>query len=143
MHIDWANFAPVSALAGGAMIGVAAALLALGAGRILGAIGLFGGALEERGSERLWRLWALGGLLVAPTLARALWGAAAPQFDARFGLVVAAGLLVGYGARLANGCTSGHGVCGLARLSPRSLAATLTFMATGMAAVLVVRHVFG
>jgi uncharacterized membrane protein YedE/YeeE len=139
MHIDWAHFSPGSALAGGALIGVAAALLALGAGRILGAVGLFAGVID--GPERVWRIWALAGLLGAPTLARTLWGAAAPQFETGFGHVVAAGLLVGYGARLANGCTSGHGVCGLARLSPRSLLATLVFMTTGFASVFIVRHV--
>ncbi len=143
MSIDFANFSPGPALAGGLLIGAAAALLVLGLGRILGAVGIFADAIDARGSERAWRLWALAGLLIAPTLARALWGAAPPRFDTPFGLVVAAGLLVGFGARLANGCTSGHGVCGLARLSWRSLVATLVFMTTGFASVFVVRHALG
>jgi hypothetical protein len=143
MRVDFSSFSPGSALAGGVLIGAAAALLALGAGRILGAVGIFGDAIDGGGRERVWRVWALAGLIAAPTLARALWGAAPPRFETGFGLVIAAGLLVGYGARLANGCTSGHGVCGLARLSPRSALATAVFMTTGFASVFVVRHALG
>jgi hypothetical protein len=143
MTIDWAHFTPLSALAGGAMIGVAAALLILGAGRILGAAGILGGALQLRDSEAPWRWSAIVGLLAAPLVAHALWGAGAPIFAAGVPTLIASGLLVGFGARLGAGCTSGHGVCGLARLSPRSLVATLVFMSAGFATVFLVRHVVG
>lgn len=140
MAIDFVHFTPGAALAGGALIGVSAALLILGAGRILGAAGLFAGALEARGPEDYWRFWWLLGLVAAPALARALIGTPAPVFAAGAPVIVASGLLVGFGARLGSGCTSGHCVCGLARLSPRSLVATLTFMAMGFATVWLVRH---
>lgn len=142
MQIDYAHFTPLASLAGGALIGLAAAALVLGGGRILGAVGIFAGALEGAGPDRQWRLFALLGLVLAPTLARALWGASAPTFAASAATIAIAGLFVGFGARLGSGCTSGHGVCGLARLSPRSLAATLIFMATAFVTVFLARHVF-
>ena len=143
MTIDWAHFAPLSALAGGALIGLAAALLVLGLGRILGAAGILGGALEIHDAEAPWRWSLIAGLVVSPLAARALWGAAQPAFATHWLALIASGLLVGFGAQLGSGCTSGHGVCGLARLSPRSLAATGIFMATAFATVFVVRHVVG
>ena len=143
MTIDWAHFAPLSALAGGALIGLAAALLILGLGRILGAAGIVGGALEIHGAETPWRWSLIVGLVVSPLAARALWGAAQPVFATHWLALLASGLLVGFGARLGSGCTSGHGVCGLARLSPRSFTATGIFMATAFATVFVVRHVVG
>jgi len=135
------HFTPVSALIGGAFIGLAAALLMLGIGRIAGISGVLAGALGPAMSERGWRIAFLAGLIAAPIL-----GAAAgfplpiPVMPANWGIVVAAGLLVGFGTRLGSGCTSGHGVCGMARLSPRSIAATIVFMATAMIVVFVMRH---
>jgi uncharacterized protein len=143
MTIDWTHFTPFSALAGGLLIGAAASLLILGAGRIMGAAGILGGALEIYDSEAPWRWSLIVGLIAAPLLARALWGAEAPIFAAGVPTLIASGLLVGFGTRLGSGCTSGHGVCGLARLSPRSLAATLVFMSTGVITVFVARHVIG
>ncbi|MGD1016707.1 MAG: YeeE/YedE thiosulfate transporter family protein [Roseiarcus sp.] len=143
MTIDWVHFTPISALAGGALIGLAAALLILGLGRILGAAGVVGGALEIGDPEAPWRWSLILGLVFSPLIARALWGAAAPDFATHWPALIASGLLVGFGARLGSGCTSGHGVCGLARLSPRSFAATGIFMATAFATVFVARHVVG
>ncbi len=143
MTIDWAHFTPFSALAGGALIGVAAALLILGLGRVMGAAGVVGGALEIHDSEAPWRWSLIVGLILSPVIARALWGAAAPVFPTHGLALIASGLLVGFGARLGSGCTSGHGVCGLARLSPRSFVATGIFMATAFVTVFVARHVVG
>jgi len=142
MTIDWAHFTPGSAFAGGLLIGLAAAWLILFDGRILGASGLLGGLIPPRAGDWSWRLAALVGLIVAPLVARLLFASAAPAIEAPLPTLIAGGLLVGFGTRLANGCTSGHGVCGLARLSPRSLAATITFMTAGFLTVYVVRHVF-
>lgn len=149
MIIDWSNFTPWSALAGGGLIGLVAALLFLGLGRIAGISGILGSLLHEQSAEAGWRLTFLCGLLLAP----GLWAAVAPgglplpahTVDAPGGwaVLVGAGLLVGFGTRLANGCTSGHGVCGLARFSRRSLVAVLCFMGSGMATVFVSRHVIG
>jgi len=143
MTIDWADFTPLSALAGGVMIGVAASLLILGAGRIMGAAGILGGALEIHDSEAPWRWALIVGLIASPLLAHVLWGADAPVFAAGVPTLIVSGLLVGFGTRLGSGCTSGHGVCGLARLSPRSLVATLVFMSAGFATVFVARHALG
>ena len=141
MTIDWTHFTPFSALAGGALIGLAAAWLILQSGRILGASGLVAGLLPPRERDGSWRAETILGLIAAPIVAQALFHTGAPTIAAGPAMLVAGGVLVGVGTRLANGCTSGHGVCGLARLSPRSLAATLTFMAAGFATVFVVRHV--
>jgi uncharacterized protein len=143
MVIDWAHFTPFSALAGGTLIGLAAALLILGLGRIMGAAGVVGAALEISGPDRQWRWSLIAGLALSPLVARALWSVAPPVFAVPGLALVASGLLVGFGARLGSGCTSGHGVCGLARSSPRSFAATATFMAMAFATVFVVRHVLG
>ncbi|WP_250464063.1 YeeE/YedE family protein [Microbulbifer litoralis] len=143
MNIDWNAFTPLSALAGGALIGLATALLLLANGRIAGISGIVGGLLKPTAGETGWRLAFVAGLLLAP----GLWGlfAALPpiRIDAGYPLLVAAGLLVGIGTRYGSGCTSGHGVCGLSRLSPRSLVATLLFMGAGFATVYVVRHLPG
>jgi uncharacterized membrane protein YedE/YeeE len=141
MTIDWVHFTPGSALAGGILIGLAAAWLILEDGRILGASGLLGGLIPPRSGDWQWRALAILGLLVSPLLARFLFAPAAPVIEANAATLIAGGLLVGFGTRLGNGCTSGHGVCGLARLSPRSLAATATFMAAGFLTVFLVRHV--
>jgi uncharacterized membrane protein YedE/YeeE len=143
MNIDWAHFTPLSALAGGALIGLAAAVLILGLGRVMGAAGIVGGALEFGDFDAPWRWWLIGGLIVSPLIASALWGAGAPVFAAHGPALIASGLLVGFGARLGAGCTSGHGVCGLARLSPRSFVATGIFMATAFVTVFVTHHVVG
>ena len=137
-----ANFTPISALIGGLLIGAAASLLWLALGRIAGISGILGRALQgEGGMERLWRILFLIGLPAGAALAVLLGWAGAPSAPpANLGLAIVGGLLVGFGTRLGSGCTSGHGICGLARLSPRSLAATLIFMAAGMASVFVLRH---
>jgi len=137
-----APFDPFSALIGGALVGLAAVLLMLLNGRIAGVSGILGETLT--GEDRGWRLAFLIGLVAAPLLL-ALAGdpIPSPRMPASFATVVAAGLLVGFGTRLGGGCTSGHGVCGIARLSPRSITATLVFMATAMLVVAVMRHGFG
>jgi uncharacterized membrane protein YedE/YeeE len=140
MTIDWSAFTPLSAVIGGALIGLAAVMFALLNGRIAGISGIVGGMLGSRPGDRAWRLAFVAGLIAAP-LVYALAGAAAPaRIDADFPALVIAGLLVGIGTRYGAGCTSGHGVCGLSRLSPRSLVATLCFMAAGFATVFVMRH---
>jgi hypothetical protein len=138
MQIDWMHFTPWASLAGGVLIGVAAAMLVLLNGRIAGISSIVGGLLAPRRGDVAWRVAFVAGLLAAP-LAMALY-AQTPRIDAGVGTLVAAGLLVGLGTSYGSGCTSGHGVCGLSRLSPRSLVATLAFMAAGMATVLLARH---
>jgi uncharacterized membrane protein YedE/YeeE len=140
-HVE--HFTPFSALLGGALLGLAACLLLLAVGRIAGISGIVAGLLAPASGDRSWRLaFVLG--LVAGCIAVRLAGAdAEPVITAGVPELVLAGLLVGFGTRLGNGCTSGHGVCGLARLSPRSLAATATFMATGAFTVFVMRHGIG
>ncbi|KPF49202.1 YeeE/YedE [beta proteobacterium AAP121] len=143
MTIDWTHFTPWASLAGGVLLGVASALFILLNGRVLGISGILGGLLRPRAGDAGWRLAFLAGLLAAPLVYGFLAPAgfaSAPRIDASFGLVVVAGLLVGVGTRYSAGCTSGHGVCGLSRLSPRSLVATLSFMAAGFAVVFAVRH---
>ena len=140
MEIDWTAFTPGSALAGGAIIGLATTIFILFNGRIAGISGILGGLLRPARGDVMWRIAFIGGLLVAP-LAYALMAAVpAPQIDADYGSLMLAGLLVGIGTRYGSGCTSGHGVCGLSRLSPRSLVATDTFMAAGFMTVFVIRH---
>ena len=140
MHIDWPHFTPVAALAGGLLIGSASvALLALN-GRIAGISGIVGGLLPPRPGDAGWRLAFVAGLLAAPVLFRLLAQLPPATIEAPAPLLVLAGLLVGLGTRYGSGCTSGHGVCGISRLSPRSLAATAAFMAAGFATVYVLRH---
>jgi uncharacterized membrane protein YedE/YeeE len=140
MTIDWTHFTPWASLAGGILIGIAAAMLVLLNGRIAGISGIVGGLLTPRRADVGWRLAFASGLFAAPLVMAVLGHSAMPRIDASFGVLVAAGLLVGIGARYGSGCTSGHGVCGLSRLSPRSLVATLVFMATAVAVVFVMRH---
>ena len=140
MSIDWAAFSPWPALAGGAIIGCAATLLALANGRVAGISGILGGLLGPWPADAAWRFAFLAGLLAAPLAWIAFAGMPEILIEARYPVLVAAGLLVGIGTRYASGCTSGHGVCGLSRLSPRSLVATLAFMAAGFATVYVARH---
>ena len=143
MTVDWINFTPWSSLAGGALIGLAASLFAVGNGRIAGISGLIGSVLQ-RGSEGVSeKALFLLGLLVAPLL----WGlfAVLPLIEFQSGWLglILAGVLVGVGTRYGSGCTSGHGVCGLSRLSPRSMAATLCFIFSGFVPVFVLRHLLG
>ena len=133
------QFTPVTALLGGGLIGLAATVLYAGIGRIAGISGIVNNAIERR-QERGWRLAFLAGLLAAAA-AWFAWSGEAPRNDFPLPWLLAAGLLVGFGTRLGNGCTSGHGICGLARLSKRSLAAVVAFMASGIATVYVLRHV--
>ncbi|MCE2659798.1 MAG: YeeE/YedE family protein [Rubrivivax sp.] len=140
MTMDWASFTPWQALAGGALIGLAAAMLIVLNGRIAGISGIVGGLLRPARHEIPWRLAMLAGLIGAPLLWQ-LWAPLpAAEVSASSVMLLAAGLLVGLGTRWAGGCTSGHGVCGLSRLSVRSLVATLSFMAAGFLTVYVVRH---
>lgn len=138
------HFTPLASTLGGLLIGLAASLLLLFNGRIAGVSGVLGHALAPEDGERAWRLLFLAGLLagglVLAILHPAAFDGAAPR---SLGPVILAGLLVGFGTRLGGGCTSGHGVCGIARLSPRSIAATVVFMAAGVATVFVARHVLG
>lgn len=140
MMIDWNAFTPVHAAAGGVIIGLAVGMFALFNGRIAGISGILGGMLRPVAGDRLWRVAFLGGLLAAPAAYALTAPLPVPRIDAGPAVLIAAGLLVGFGTRLGSGCTSGHGVCGLSRLSPRSLTATLTFMAAGFITVYVARH---
>lgn len=138
--IDWNNFTPWSSLAGGVLIGTASALFILFSGRLLGISGILGGLLAPRRGDAGWRLALLAGLLVAPAVWALFGDPVAARVEASGTVLLVAGLLVGWGTRYGSGCTSGHGVCGLSRLSPRSLAATLAFMAAGFVTVYAVRH---
>ena len=144
MTIDWTHFTPWTALAGGILLGIASAAFILVNGRVLGISGILGGLLVPKRSDASWRVMFLLGLLLAPaTLSLLAPGLiSAPRIEANNVAIVVAGLLVGLGTLYGSGCTSGHGVCGLSRLSPRSLVATLAFMASGFAMVYVVRHLF-
>lgn len=137
------NFTPLSGLAGGALIGLAAVVLLIGDGRIAGVSGILGGLLARPSRDGAWRLAFLVGLPLGVVLVTALSTAPAVELQAGTPMLIVAGLLVGLGTRLGQGCTSGHGVCGLARGSLRSLAATATFMAVAVATVFVVRHLAG
>ena len=142
MQIDWAQFTPWAALGGGILIGFASIAFALLLGRIAGISGIVGGLLRPEKGDFGWRLAFVGGLLAAPLIYSFATALPALQIDAGMPVLVVAGLLVGVGTRYGSGCTSGHGVCGLSRLSPRSLVATLAFMAAGFATVFLFRHVF-
>jgi uncharacterized membrane protein YedE/YeeE len=143
MQIDWTAFTPASALAGGALIGLAAALFALLNGRIAGISGIVGGLLRPAVGDIGWRLAFVAGLVGSPLVYALFKTLPLPQVEAGYPALVVAGLLVGIGTRYGSGCTSGHGVCGISRLSPRSLAATAAFMASGFASVFVLRHLAG
>jgi uncharacterized membrane protein YedE/YeeE len=140
MAIDWAHFTPWASLGGGLLIGLAAALLLLASGRIAGISGILGGLVPPRAGESAWRLAFVAGLLVAPAVLFLAGVRGEARLGAGPGVIALAGLLVGLGTSYASGCTSGHGVCGIARLSPRSLIATALFMGAGLATVFVVRH---
>ena len=141
MTIAWTTFTPWASLAGGALIGLAAALLVLFNGRIAGISGVLGGLLKPVAGDVSWLVAFIVGLVAAPLVYGLFTAVPSVQIDAGFGTLVAAGLLVGIGTRYGAGCTSGHGVCGLSRLSLRSLVATASFMAAGFATVFFVRHI--
>ena len=141
IQIDWQAFTPIS-LVGGLMLGVATAILLLGIGRIAGISGIFSSLLKPKRVE-MWQVLFIAGLIISPLLYRLVKPLPAIEVSASIPLLIAAGLLVGFGTRLGSGCTSGHGICGNARLSPRSMAATVTFMLFGILTVYIGRHVLG
>lgn len=140
MSIDWNAFTPWSSLAGGLLIGIAAATLALFNGRIAGISGIIGGLLRLPKGDSGWRAAFVTGLIGAPLLYALAFTLPQLEIDAGYGSLILAGLMVGIGTRYGSGCTSGHGVCGLSRLSPRSAVATLAFMGAGFVTVYVLRH---
>jgi len=143
MTIDWTSFTPWASLSGGVIIGIAAAMFILLNGRIAGISGILGGLLIPKKGDVLWRALFVAGMVLAPIA----WLLTGPlpkmQIDAGYPLLIIAGLIVGISTRYGSGCTSGHGVCGISRLSPRSIVATLAFMFTGFVTVYIVRHLFG
>jgi uncharacterized membrane protein YedE/YeeE len=144
MQIDWTAFTPGPALLGGIILGIAAILFVLLHGRILGISGIISGLLSPRAGDANWRLILLLGILSAPFWAAVLFNIHTDVvIDADWFAIIIAGLLVGFGANYGSGCTSGHGICGLSRLSPRSLVATLSFMGAGFFTVFALRHVLG
>ena len=141
IQIDWQAFTPIS-LVGGLMLGVATVILLLGIGRIAGISGIFSSLLKPKRVE-IWQVLFIAGLIISPLLYRLVNPLPVIEVSTSIPLLIAAGLLVGFGTRLGSGCTSGHGICGNARLSPRSMAATVTFMLFGIVTVYLGRHVLG
>lgn len=143
MNIDWQAFTPWTSLAGGLLVGLAAAIFLLANGRIAGISGIVGGLIKPVKGDISWRAAFVLGMVATPTL----WALFAPlpalQIDASYGLLIVAGLLVGVSTRYGSGCTSGHGVCGISRLSPRSLVATAAFMGSGFVTVYITQHLLG
>ena len=138
-----ASFDPISALLGGALIGLASVSLMIFTGRIAGISGILGGCLTLAAGDKVWRFAFIGGLILAPVASGLLgYPLPTPDMPASWVMIAIAGLLVGFGARLGGGCTSGHGVCGIARLSARSIVATVIFMATAIVVVAIMRHGF-
>lgn len=141
MQIDWLSFTPIPSLLGGMMLGLAATLYVLLHGRILGISGIVSGLVHPKKEDWSWRLAFIIGLLTAPFLAALFFGILPViEVDANWLTVIIAGLLVGFGVQYGSGCTSGHGICGLSRISPRSLVATLSFMTAGFLVVFIIRH---
>lgn len=143
MNIAWQAFTPISSLIGGALIGIAAALLLLFNGRIAGISGILAGILRNEKRETSWRVMFVLGMMAAPSLYGLLFTLPKIEITASLPELVIAGLLVGLGTRYGSGCTSGHGVCGLSRLSLRSLVATLTFIFTGAMTVFILNPLSG
>ena len=142
MQIDWTAFTPGPALFGGILLGITAALYVHFHGRILGIGGIVSGLLRLQRHDTFWRVCFIVGVLSAPFWAGFLFGLHPAQvIQAEWGALILAGLLVGFGAHYGSGCTSGHGICGLSRLSPRSLVATASFMGAGFLTVFIIRHV--
>ncbi len=140
MNIDWMHFTPESALAGGMVIGIATAILLLLGGRIAGISGIVGGLFKWHSGDMGWRIAFVTGLIMAPMIWQLFNALPAIHIEAGYGTLAVAGLIVGIGTRYGSGCTSGHGVCGLSRMSPRSIVATAIFFTTGIATVYVIRH---
>ena len=139
-----AQLSPITAIAGGLLIGLAAALFLLLTGRIAGISGIFAGLLNIRSEDKAWRIAFIAGLILVPVIAGWIGdGMAPPKLPSSWIVIVAAGLLVGFGTRLGGGCTSGHGICGIGRFSARSIAATIVFMVTAVLTVAVTHHVLG
>ena len=132
MSVDWNAFTPWSSLFGGMLIGLAAAMFVLLNGRVAGISGVLGGLLMPLKGDVLWRVAFVGGIVIAPLIYSLFLVLPPVQIDADYAALITAGVLVGVGTRYGAGCTSGHGVCGLSRLSLRSLAATVTFMGAGL-----------
>ena len=143
MTIDWANFTPWSSLAGGVLIGLATGMFLLLNGRIAGISGILGGLLRPIKGDVGWRVAFVAGLIFSPIAFIVATPLPAVQIDADAASLIMAGLLVGIGTRYGSGCTSGHGVCGLSRLSPRSMVATALFMLAGFVTVFITRHLIG
>ena len=148
MLIDWNNFTPWSALAGGALIGLAAAIFVLFNGRIAGISVIIGGLIKPRAinlstSDTSWRIAFIAGLVLAPLIWQLFAALPNIQIDTSTSLLISAGLITGFGTRYGSGCTSGHGVCGISRLSPRAMVATLIFMSFGFLTVYISRHLLG
>ncbi len=143
MLIDWSHFTPWSSLAGGMTIGIAVAVFALLNGRIAGISGIAGGLFRLQTGDIGWRIAFVAGLVAAPLVWQLFHSLPTFQIDTGYGILALAGLIVGIGTRYGSGCTSGHGVCGLSRLSPRSIIATLVFMGTGFVTVYIMRHMLG
>ena len=143
MMIDWNNFTPWTSLAGGLMIGIATALFLVFNGRIAGISGIVGGLLTPARGDIAWRLAFVGGLVLSPLVFSSISPLPQVHIEAGYPVLILAGLLVGIGTRYGSGCTSGHGVCGLSRRSPRSMVATVAFMFAGFVTVYVVRHLVG
>lgn len=142
MLIDWNNFSPWTGLAGGAIIGVASAIFVLFNGRIAGICSILGGLFRPQENDIYWRLAFIVGLMIAPLIWQLFLPLPIIDIEASNGLLAITGFVVGISTRYGSGCTSGHGVCGISRLSPRSLIATLAFMFAGFVTVFIVRHVF-
>ena len=138
------NFTPISAAIGGGLIGFSAVLLMLSTGRIAGISGIFGGLLDPGNNDKDWRIGFIAGLILAPVISGWIgYPMPTPKMPASWTVIIAAGLLVGFGTRMGGGCTSGHGICGVARFSDRSIAATVIFMLAAIVTVAVTRHVLG
>lgn len=143
MEIDWVNFTPFASLLGGIILGLASALMLILFGRIMGISGIIGTALERPKNDTLWRLVFIAGLISsAVVFAPFVDIDRTVPIETNIWLIVLAGLLVGYGTRLGSGCTSGHGICGISRLSVRSLVATGVFMVAGIVTVTIMQFVF-
>lgn len=144
MQIDWLSFTPIPSLLGGALLGIAAALYVLLHGRILGISGIISGLLHPKPNDVVWRLALVLGLLTSPLWAALFFGIRpVVEIHTSWYAILIAGFLVGFGVQYGSGCTSGHGICGLSRLSPRSLVATLSFMGAGFLTVFILRHLIG
>ena len=143
MTIDWNNFTPWTSLIGGLIIGLATVLFLMFNGRIAGISGIVGGLLNPKKGDILWRIAFVAGLVLSPLIFGLVFSMPKVQIEASYPLLIVAGLLVGIGTRYGSGCTSGHGVCGLSRRSPRSIVATLAFMLAGFVTVYIIRHLIG